>query len=71
MVALALLTAVATTVNALVTVGIAPAAARGAGIDWLQPNPRCPLRSDSAAWIADVLDAPHTRGRLDALLEAP
>ena len=41
-----------------------------AGSDWLQPNPRSPLRSDSAAWIAEVLDEPHTRELLDALLEA-
>ena len=41
-----------------------------AGSDWLQPNPRSPRRADSAAWIAEVLDEPHTRERLDALLQA-
>lgn len=41
-----------------------------AASDWLHPNPRSPRRADSAAWIAEVLDEPHTRERLDALLEA-
>lgn len=40
-----------------------------AASDWLQPNPRSPTRADSAAWIAEVLDEPHTRERLDALLQ--
>jgi aminoglycoside phosphotransferase (APT) family kinase protein len=38
--------------------------------DWLKPNPRSPDRADSAAWISEVLDDPHTRGRLDAMLDA-
>jgi Ser/Thr protein kinase RdoA (MazF antagonist) len=38
--------------------------------DWLQPNPRSPDRADSAAWIAEVLDEPHTREVLDSILEA-
>jgi Ser/Thr protein kinase RdoA (MazF antagonist) len=36
--------------------------------DWLQPNERSPDRADSTAWIAEVLDEPHTRDFLDALL---
>jgi len=38
--------------------------------DWLQPNVRSPNRADSAAWIGEVLDEPHTRARLDSLLRA-
>ncbi len=36
--------------------------------DWLEPNPRSPDRADSAAWIAEVLDEPHSRELLDTLL---
>jgi aminoglycoside phosphotransferase (APT) family kinase protein len=38
--------------------------------DWLQPNARSPQRADSAAWIAEVLDDPHTRELLDSILKA-
>ena len=38
--------------------------------DWLEPNPRSPQRSDSAAWIGEVLDEPHTRAALESLLRA-
>jgi Ser/Thr protein kinase RdoA (MazF antagonist) len=41
-----------------------------AATDWLEPNPRSPRRADSAAWIAEVLDEPHTRELLETLLEA-
>jgi hypothetical protein len=41
-----------------------------AATDWLEPNPRSPDRADSAAWIGEVLDEPHTRDLLDTLLEA-
>ena len=41
-----------------------------AAADWLHPNPRSPQRADSAAWIAEVLDEPHTRDLLDDLLAA-
>jgi hypothetical protein len=41
-----------------------------AAADWLKPKLRSPGRSDSAAWIAEVLDEPHTRGLLDSLLRA-
>ena len=41
-----------------------------AAIDWLKPNPRSPQRADSAAWIGEVLDEPHTRDLLDAILAA-
>jgi Ser/Thr protein kinase RdoA (MazF antagonist) len=41
-----------------------------AATDWLRPNPRSPDRADSAAWISEVLDEPHTRELLDSLLEA-
>jgi Ser/Thr protein kinase RdoA (MazF antagonist) len=41
-----------------------------AATDWLKPNPRSPERADSAAWIGEVLDEPHTRKRLEAILEA-
>lgn len=36
--------------------------------DWLQPNPRSPGRADSAAWISEVFDEPHTRDVLQRLL---
>jgi aminoglycoside phosphotransferase (APT) family kinase protein len=38
--------------------------------DWLQPNARSPERADSAAWIAEVLDEPHTRELLESILKA-
>jgi len=41
-----------------------------AATDWLQPNRRSPNRADSAAWISEVLDEPHTRQLLDTLLQA-
>jgi aminoglycoside phosphotransferase (APT) family kinase protein len=41
-----------------------------AGTDWLTPNPRSPDRTDSAAWIGEVLDEPHTRALLDTILAA-
>ncbi len=41
-----------------------------AATDWLRPNARSPDRADSAAWIGEVLDEPHTRELLDNLLDA-
>ncbi len=41
-----------------------------AASDWLQPNARSPERADSAAWIAEVLDEPHTRELLESILKA-
>jgi aminoglycoside phosphotransferase (APT) family kinase protein len=41
-----------------------------AATDWIQPNPRSPKRSDSAAWIGEVLDQPHTRQLLETILAA-
>ncbi|MDQ3629376.1 MAG: phosphotransferase [Actinomycetota bacterium] len=41
-----------------------------AGTDWLKPNLRSPERTDSAAWIGEVLDEPHTRELLETLLWA-
>lgn len=41
-----------------------------AAADWLQPNVRSPNRADSAAWISEVLDQPHTRALLESLLRA-
>jgi Ser/Thr protein kinase RdoA (MazF antagonist) len=41
-----------------------------AATDWLTPNPRSPQRADSAAWIAEVLDDPHSRQLLDTILKA-
>lgn len=41
-----------------------------AATDWLNPNPRSPNRADSAAWISEVLDEPHTRQLLETLLAA-
>ncbi|MGH3735178.1 MAG: phosphotransferase enzyme family protein [Micromonosporaceae bacterium] len=38
--------------------------------DWLAPNLRSPDRADAAAWIAEVLDEPHTRDLLQTLLTA-
>ncbi len=39
-----------------------------AATDWLAPNVRSPDRADSAAWISEVFDEPHTRQLLDTLL---
>ena len=41
-----------------------------AATDWLKPNPRSPERADSAAWIGEVLEEPHTRQLLETILEA-
>jgi Ser/Thr protein kinase RdoA (MazF antagonist) len=41
-----------------------------AATDWLTPNPRSPDRADSAAWIGEVLEEPHTRQLLDTILAA-
>lgn len=41
-----------------------------AAADWLEPNLRSPSRAESAAWISEVLDEPHTRELLDSLLWA-
>ncbi|WBB54446.1 phosphotransferase [Verrucosispora sp. WMMD573] len=41
-----------------------------AATDWLAPNARSPERADSAAWIDEVLDEPHTRELLETLLLA-
>lgn len=41
-----------------------------AATDWLEPNPRSPRRADSAAWIGEILDEPHTRKLLDTMLAA-
>jgi Ser/Thr protein kinase RdoA (MazF antagonist) len=41
-----------------------------AATDWLKPNPRSPERADSAAWISEVLDEPHTRELLETILAA-
>ncbi len=38
--------------------------------DWLHPSPRSPERADAEAWMAEVLDEPHTRDVLDGLLAA-
>ncbi len=40
-----------------------------AATDWLKPNLRSPDRADSAAWVGEVLDEPHTRDVLETLLE--
>ncbi len=39
-----------------------------AATDWLEPNARSPRRVESAAWIREVLDEPHTRDLLEHLL---
>ncbi|MCW2615645.1 MAG: Ser/Thr protein kinase RdoA involved in Cpx stress response, MazF antagonist [Frankiales bacterium] len=39
-----------------------------AACDWLEPNLLSPDRAGSAAWVAEVLDDPHRRAVLDALL---
>jgi thiamine kinase-like enzyme len=41
-----------------------------AATDWLEPNPRSPDRANSAGWIGEFLDEPHTRELLDTLLGA-
>jgi Ser/Thr protein kinase RdoA (MazF antagonist) len=41
-----------------------------AATDWLTPNPRSPQRTDSAAWIGEVLNEPHTRELLETILAA-
>jgi thiamine kinase-like enzyme len=41
-----------------------------AATDWLRPNRRSPDRADSAAWISEVFDEPHTRQLLETLLGA-
>lgn len=43
---------------------------QAAATDWLNPNPRSPERADSASWIGEVLDEPHTRELLGTILEA-
>nr|WP_275412380.1 phosphotransferase [Actinoplanes abujensis] len=40
-----------------------------AAADWLIPHVRSPERTDSAAWIGETLDAPHTRELLDNLVQ--
>ena len=39
-----------------------------AASDWLTPNPRSPERTDSAAWVGETLEEPHTRQLLDTIL---
>jgi hypothetical protein len=41
-----------------------------AATDWLTPNPRSPERADSAAWIGEVLQEPHTRELLETIMAA-
>jgi Ser/Thr protein kinase RdoA (MazF antagonist) len=41
-----------------------------AATDWLEPSPRSPERADAVAWISETLDDPHTRARLQDLLDA-
>jgi hypothetical protein len=41
-----------------------------AATDWLTPNPRSPQRADSAGWIGEVLEEPHTRELLETILAA-
>jgi hypothetical protein len=41
-----------------------------AATDWLEPNVRNPARAGAAAWIGEILDEPHTRDVLRALLHA-
>jgi Ser/Thr protein kinase RdoA (MazF antagonist) len=40
-----------------------------AATDWLEPNVRNPDRAGAAAWIGELLDEPHTRQVLGALLD--
>jgi Ser/Thr protein kinase RdoA (MazF antagonist) len=39
-----------------------------AAMDWLEPNVRNPDRAGAAAWIGELIDEPHTREVLGALL---
>jgi Ser/Thr protein kinase RdoA (MazF antagonist) len=41
-----------------------------AGADWLTPNARSPRRADSAAWIGETLNDPHTQELLEAIITA-
>jgi Ser/Thr protein kinase RdoA (MazF antagonist) len=41
-----------------------------AATDWLEPNVRNPDRAGAEAWIGEILDEPHTRDVLTALLTA-
>jgi len=41
-----------------------------AATDWLTPNPRSPERTDSAAWVGEVLEEPHTRELLETIVES-
>src|SRR4029077_18595347 len=41
-----------------------------AATDWLTPNTRSPERADSAAWIGEVFEEPHTRELLETILGA-
>jgi Ser/Thr protein kinase RdoA (MazF antagonist) len=41
-----------------------------AGTDWLTPNPRSPQRADSAAWIGESINEPHSRELLECILSA-
>jgi len=41
-----------------------------AASDWLTPSPRSPERTDSAAWVGETLEEPHTRELLDTILRA-
>ena len=41
-----------------------------AATDWLTPNSRSPERADSAAWVGEVLEEPHTRELLETILGA-
>jgi aminoglycoside phosphotransferase (APT) family kinase protein len=43
---------------------------RAAGTDWLMPNSRSPQRADSAAWIGETLNDPHTRKLLETIVTA-
>lgn len=44
--------------------------AETAAADWLAPTVRNPDRAGAAAWIGEILDEPHTRAVLTALLRA-
>jgi len=46
------------------------AATQLAASDGLEPNPRSPEPSDSAAWISEVLGEPHTRELLGTIWAA-
>jgi Ser/Thr protein kinase RdoA (MazF antagonist) len=43
--------------------------AQMAAMDWLEPNVRNPDRAGAVAWIGEILDEPHTREVLGALLD--